>query len=110
MKSAVLLRRAAHYLRWAPAPDSTPLEVKGEPKETVVVRRGLSENYYFFLDVFAKHNNVDMIIDRRTSERRRLPREVPTDQRRSDRRSDVKAPVVPRDDFFVVRHEDSEKD
>lgn len=110
MKSPLVLRSAAQYLRWAPASKPAPVEAKNNPKETVVVRRGLSENYYFFLNVFARHNDVEMIIDRRTDERRRLPREVPRDQRQSDRRGDWKAPWISRDDFFVARDKKSEKD
>jgi hypothetical protein len=103
MKSSLLFRRAAHFLHLAPPPDVVALGHSSQRKEIVVVRRGLSENYYFFMGIFAKHNNVEVIIDRRTGERRHLPREVPTDQRRSDRRSDLKAWWIPREDFFVPR-------
>jgi hypothetical protein len=88
-------------LRPNPPRDLAPEEVK----QTVVVRRGLSASYYFFLEVFAKQNNVKLVVDRRSSERRHLPREVPIDQRRADRRSDSEPRWVARDDFFVVRSE-----
>lgn len=109
MKSPPLFRRVAHFLHFGPVPPVVPLEDKSERTETLVVRRSLSENYYFFMGIFAKNNNVHMIIDRRTGERRHLPREGPTDQRRSDRRNDRTASWVSREDFFVARDENSNK-
>lgn len=100
------LNRAAQYVRQRSPRDPAPPEVKGK----LVLRRGLSETYYFFLEIFAKQNDVELIIDRRAGERRHMPREVPTDQRRSDRRKGPATTPVAREDFIVVRQEQSRTD
>jgi hypothetical protein len=60
-------------------------------KGALVVRRGLSPDYYFFLDVFAKNNNAEIIVDRRVTERRRLPRNSDVERRSVDRRDSLPA-------------------
>src|SRR5687768_4717234 len=82
MMSSSPLHRAAQYVRQRSPRAATQSQITGK----LVLRRGLSEIYYFFLEIFAKQNDVDLIIDRRIGERRHMPREVPKDQRRSDRR------------------------
>src|SRR2546422_3417288 len=38
--------------------------------KTLVVRRGLGLAYYFYLSVFARENNLNLLVDRRIGERR----------------------------------------
>ncbi len=55
--------------------------------DALIVPRGLSNDYYFFMEVFAKTNAVELIIDRRRPDelrRQRLP--VSTERRVADRR------------------------
>jgi hypothetical protein len=106
LMSSSPLHRAAQYVRQRSPRDATQSEIKGK----LVLRRGLSEIYYFFLEIFAKQNDVDLIIDRRIGERRHMPREVPKDQRRSDRRKGPAMTPVAREDFIVVRQEQSRMD
>lgn len=56
---------------------------------TLVVRRGLSPDFYFFLQIFAKQRGTYMVLDRRVGDRRRLPRDIGTERRRNDRRGAV---------------------
>jgi hypothetical protein len=100
------LHRAGEYVRQRSPRDAAQSEAKGK----LVLRRGLSEIYYFFLEIFAKQNDIELIIDRRTGERRHMPREVPKDQRRSDRRKGPATTPVAREDFIVVRQEQSRMD
>ena len=52
----------------------------------LVVRRGLSSSYYFYLSVFAEHDGVEVIIDRRSGDRRTGSRAQVPERRRADRR------------------------
>jgi len=54
--------------------------------ETIIVGRGLSSAYYFFIEIFAKQNSVNLLLDRRVAERRRLPRDIVAERRVTDRR------------------------
>jgi hypothetical protein len=58
---------------------------KSAPK-MAIVRRDLSPEYYFFLEIFAKQNGVEVILDRRADERRKRVIRVFGDRRASDRR------------------------
>lgn len=100
------LHRAAQSARQRSSRDPARSELKGK----LVLRRGLTETYYFFLEIFAKQNDVELIVDRRTGERRHMPREVPMDQRRSDRRKGPPTIPIAREDFIVVREEQSRTD
>ena len=78
---------------------------KREPKpkpDLMIVRRGLSDAFYFYCHVFAKEHNLAVVPDRRVHERRRRQRATPTiDRRAHDRRGD---PVKwPSEDFIIVR-------
>lgn len=106
MMSWFPLRRATQHVRQRSPRVSAQPELKGK----LILRRGLSETYYFFLEIFAKQNDVELVIDRRTGERRHMPRDVPNDQRRSDRRMDPSTTPIAREDFFVVRQERSKTD
>lgn len=73
-------------------------------REVLIVRRGLPEEYYRFLRIFAIERGVDVIVDRRGSERRRAAAPVADDRRRQERRG-----PPPRTwesaDYIVVRPE-----
>jgi hypothetical protein len=51
-----------------------------------ILRRGLSSEYYFYLEVFASQNGLDFLIDRRVAERRRSAGHVSQNRRSTDRR------------------------
>jgi hypothetical protein len=55
--------------------------------ELLVVCRGMSADYYKFLQVTAGANGTAFLIDRRGVERRREPGTPDADRRNSDRRS-----------------------
>ena len=79
--------------------------VKPQPKpkpDLMIVRRGLSDAFYFYCHVFAKEHNLAVVPDRRLRERRRRQRATPTiDRRNIDRRGEpVKWPF---EDFIIVR-------
>ena len=54
---------------------------------SLVVPRGLSDDYYFFLKVSADANNVEFVVDRRVlAEVRRQTRPIDVDRRVGERR------------------------
>lgn len=76
-----------------------PLE-KPNP-DLMIVRRGLSDAFYFYCHVFAKEHGLKVIPDRRTHERRRWQRATPTiDRRQIDRRAGQTKWSA--DDFIIV--------
>ena len=62
----------------------------------LVVRRGLSPEYYRFLRIYAGANRIQLVVDRREGERRRRTHE---ERRRVDRRTPRKR--ADRDVLFV---------
>ena len=54
--------------------------------KTLVVRRGLGLAYYFYLSVFARENNLNLLVDRRIGERRSGSKSSAVERRASDRR------------------------
>jgi hypothetical protein len=79
--------------------------VTPEPKpkpDLMIVRRGLSDAFYFYCHVFAKEHNLAVVPDRRVRDRRRRQRSTPTiDRRAQDRRGE---PVRwPLEEFIIVR-------
>lgn len=69
--------------------------------DLMIVRRGLSDAFYFYCHVFAKEHGLKVVPDRRASDRRRRQRATPTiDRRQLDRRG---TPVNwPTEDFIIV--------
>ena len=55
-------------------------------RDVIVVRRGLSAEYYFFTGVTAQVNGAEFVVDRRSGERRTASEAVSTDRRATDRR------------------------
>lgn len=72
--------------------------------DCLIVRRGLSEWYYRFLRMFAAHRSLEVVVDRRASERRRAQRSVPEDRRSGDRRGPT-PPTWTKADFIVVKRD-----
>ncbi len=96
------LREAVRRLLKAPSQTVEPATPC--PDKTIIVRRGLSEDFYFFLDVFARHNNTAMVVDRRASDRRRFSREAVKERRHdSDRRAASSSPWT-KENFFIERN------
>lgn len=54
--------------------------------EVLIVRRDMSPQYYFFFEIFAKQNRLNVVVDRRVDERRSRPGHVFAERRASDRR------------------------
>jgi hypothetical protein len=52
----------------------------------LIVRRGLAPSYYQFLKVFAAERQLQVIVDRRTAERRSARQPVGAERRRQNRR------------------------
>jgi len=71
--------------------------------KTLVVRRGLSSSYYFYLSVFAQENGIELIVDRRLAERRTRSSSRGGERRGGDRRIDRPAPD-PNADLLHVIH------
>lgn len=62
-------------------------EPQGEAaSEVLIVRRDMSPQYYFFFEIFAKQNRLNVVVDRRVDERRSRPGHVFAERRSSDRR------------------------
>lgn len=74
--------------------------------DSLIVRRGLSEWYYQFLRIFAAHRGLEVVVDRRASERRRAQRSVPENRRSGDRRGP--APHTWTEADFIVLKRDPE--
>jgi len=70
--------------------------------DLMIVRRGLSDAFYFYCHVFAKEHGFAIVPDRRVRERRHGQRATPTGNRRGfDRRGE---PLRwPSEDFIIVR-------
>jgi hypothetical protein len=68
----------------------------------IVVPRGLSQDYYRFLELTTRANGDQLVIDRRMAERRhRLPRQRFGERRASDRRRSAPTSWI-RDGVIVV--------
>lgn len=76
-----LRRLATRLFPTAPvAPDTRPV---------LIVKRGMSHEYYVFCEILAKVNAADVLLDRRLRERRWQPLYVEQERRRTDRRGRV---------------------
>ncbi len=72
--------------------------------DVIIVRRGLPDDYYRFLRIFAPERGLEIIVDRRHVERRHQAASVIEERRRQDRRGT--APQSwDRADFVVVRRD-----
>ena len=78
--------------------------VEPSQEKTIIVRRGLSEDFYFFLKVFARHNHAAMVVDRRKDERRHFSREAVKERRHDSDRRDA-SPASWTHDHFIVRRD-----
>src|SRR5712692_4952947 len=67
----------------------------------MIVPHSLSPAYYFFLQAFAKENSLNVIVDRRATERRRQPGRVFVERRGTDRRGPLPA-AWNRDGFILA--------
>ncbi len=63
--------------------------MQDDPKDILIVRRGLSDEYYTYLQKFAKTRELEIVVDRRRGERRRGPQPAPEERRREERRGPV---------------------
>lgn len=66
----------------------------------LIVRRGLSPAYYGFLQVFAKANGFEVILDRRVGDRRRRFDRFSKERRADDRRTQ-EPPTWDEGDFLL---------
>jgi len=67
----------------------------------MIVRRGMSSAYYFFLHAFARANRIELVRDRRTEDRRGQVQHVSGEQRKNDRRGPMST-TWDEGDFVVV--------
>jgi hypothetical protein len=74
------------------------------PLQQLIVRRSLSPAYYFFLQTFAESSRIELIVDRRLTERRQIRHRRFGDRRRTERRGAIPA-TWSQGDFVVVRAE-----
>ncbi len=70
--------------------------------KTLVVRRGLSSAYYFYLAIFAHENGMNLIVDRRLGERRIRSSSLDRERRGSNRRLERPAPDPDADLLCVI--------
>ena len=90
-----VLRHIFRNRKWAEQ------EPKPEP-DLMIVRGGLSPTFYFFCNVFAKERGMELVPDRRATERRRRQRATASiDRRQNDRRQH--SSHWPHEDFIIVR-------
>ena len=68
----------------------------------LIVRRGLGESFYKFLRVFAAEQHLEIMLDRRQTERRGPTHSVDEDRRRRDRRGPP-PPSWKAGDFVAVK-------
>lgn len=68
----------------------------------MIVRRGMSPDYYFYLQKFAMANNVELVQDRRVDDRRRWPLRVAAERRNNDRRAPLPT-TWEKGDFVAIR-------
>lgn len=60
-------------------------------RDSMIVRSGLSPAYYGFLQVFAKANRLELVVDRRVGQRRRRFGRSGSERRLEDRRGEKPA-------------------
>ena len=56
------------------------------PQAVLIVRRGLSKEYYTLMGVFAATRGLELIVDRRREDRRQESRPPREERRRAERR------------------------
>jgi hypothetical protein len=67
------------------------MSMQVKPKaDAVVVPRGLSPAYYFYMEVFARTNELGFVVDRRVADRRRYGTDIAMERRATDRRGGPK--------------------
>ncbi len=64
---------------------ATPV-LQDDRKDILVVRHGLSDKYYAYLQKFAETRGLEIVVDRRRSERRRDRQRAPEERRHNERR------------------------
>lgn len=77
--------------------------------DTMIVRRGLSEGYHFFLRLFATARGLQIIEDRRCQDRRQASQHASEERRRQEQRGSL-ANTWELADFVVLRRPKSEED
>lgn len=70
----------------------------------IVVRRGLPEEYYRFLRIFAAERGIEIIVDRRSAERRQEAATITEERRQGERRA-APSPTWERADYVLVRRD-----
>jgi hypothetical protein len=85
------------FRRW-----SRPDQRVSPAKEVMIVRRGMSSDYYSYLQQFAIANDVELVQDRRVDNRRRWLGHVPAERRNSDRRGPLPT-TWEKGDFVAIR-------
>ncbi len=76
--------------------------------DMMIVRRGLSERYYFFLELFAAARGLRVVQDRRCQDRRQASQRATEDRRRQERRGSL-ANTWQRADFVLARRNKTEE-
>lgn len=72
----------------APNGERKPV-MEDDVKDILILRRGLSDQYYAALRIFAETHGLEIVVDRRRGERRLGLQPVPGDRRRDGRRGPV---------------------
>jgi hypothetical protein len=78
-------------------------------REVLIVRRGMSDAYYFYLQKFAVANEVALVQDRRVDDRRHWLLNVPANRRNTDRRAPPPTTWA-KGDVVVIRPQDKATD
>jgi hypothetical protein len=73
--------------------------------QRLIVRRSLSPAYYYFLQTFAEANRLEVVIDRRVTDRRLVRSRTFRERRLADRRGLPPSTWI-EGDFVVVRVHD----
>ena len=72
----------------------------------LIVRRGLSHTYLSFLQMYARNRGLELMVDRRTEERRCRQVDTLPDRRQGDRRGPP-PPTWDQADFIALEPEES---
>ena len=70
--------------------------------KTLVLRRGLDSSYYFYLSIFARANDLELLVDRRIRERRSAAQSSALERRGGDRRREAVVSDPDVDLLFVI--------
>ena len=106
-KNPVPAMDLSKFLMWRRPVTPEPPEPSQAAADMLIVRQVVSPSHHFFLQVFAREQNLEIVQDRRGGERRRRAASHPEEKRTTERRGPKPATWLD-GDFIVVKRDKSD--